>query len=186
MFIRFVRVVITAFYAVFHPLRVEGRERIPGEGAFILALNHTSFLDAFTAFLLLPNDARYMAKKELFRHQPLKWFITKIGAFPVDRSGNDMDAMRTALAALKDGHPLTIFPEGHRYKDGFIHELKTGTAFIAMRAGVNVIPARVHTSYRPFARVFVCVGEPIVPEGRVSSAALEDYTAQLKQSLENL
>ena len=67
MFIRFVRVVITAFYAVFHPLRVEGRERIPGEGAFILALNHTSFLDAFTAFLLLPNDAKYMAKKELFR-----------------------------------------------------------------------------------------------------------------------
>ena len=186
MFIRGVRVLVTAFYAVFHPMKVEGRERIPREGAFLLALNHTSFLDAFTAFLLLPDDAKYMAKKELFRHQPLRWFITKIGAFPVDREGNDMNAMRTALSVLQDGHPLAIFPEGHRYKDGRIHELKTGAAFIAMRAGVPMIPARVHTSYRPFARVCINVGEPIRAEGRVSSAALEEATGQLKEALERL
>ena len=186
MLVRVVRVLVKAFYAVFHPLRVEGRERIPREGAFILALNHTSFLDAFTAFLLLPDDARYMAKKELFRHQPLRWFITSMGAFPVDREGNDMNAMRTALSVLKDGHPMAIFPEGHRYKDGTVHELKTGTAFIAMRAGVNVIPARIHASYRPFARVRVNVGEPLSAEGRVSSAVLEDATKQLKEALEKL
>ena len=184
MFIRVVRAIVSAWFAVFHPIKVTGREHIPREGAFILALNHLSFRDAFTAFLLMPDDAKYMAKKELFRFGPLRWFIQKIGAFPVDRENNDLNAMRTALNVLKEGHPLVIFPEGHRYGDGQIHEIKPGAAFIALRAGVPVIPARIHTHYRPFCRVRVAVGEPIPAEGKASSEGLRLHTDKIRQGLE--
>ncbi len=186
MFIRVVRAIVCAWFAVFHPLRVSGRERIPRQGAFILALNHLSFRDAFTAFLLMPDDAKYMAKKELFKFGPLRWFIRKIGAFPVDRENNDLSALRTALKALKEGHPLVIFPEGHRYSDGQIHEIRQGASFIALRSGVPVIPARIRTRYRPFCKVQISVGEPIPAEGKTDSEGLREYTEKIRLALESI
>ena len=52
-----------------------------------------------------------MAKKELFSHRVLGWFITKLGAFPVDREANDIHAVKTALGVLREGDKLLIFRE---------------------------------------------------------------------------
>ena len=127
-----------------------------------------------------------MAKKELFDIPPLRWLITRAGAFPVDRDGTDLTAMRNALAALKEQLPLVIFPEGHRYTDGEIHEFKTGVAFIALRASVPIVPARIRTSYRPFAKVRVNIGEPLLPCGQPNSQNIAAHTQNLRNIFDQL
>ena len=177
---------ISWFYGhVLHRIKVTGRENIP-DGPYVLAVNHTSFRDPVVMASFLKWDASAMAKKELFDNKWLGWIMRGVHAIPVDREGGDMNSLRACLNFLKEGHGLVIFPEGHRYGDGQIHEFKTGTAFIAMRANVPLIPARIHTSYRPFSRITVNVGAPI-PYGKLSGAeALNEVTAQLKQAVEAL
>lgn len=175
-----------AFYAVFHPIRVEGKENLPSEGGYILALNHTNFRDAIVGMILAREDARAMAKKELFAHKPVARFLSNLGAFPVDRGNADMESLRLAMDILNEGHPLIIFPEGHRYTDGEIHEIKPGTALIAMRTGAPVIPARIRSTYRPFAPVTVRAGAPFIIEKGRGSQALTDGTEKLKNELEKL
>lgn len=56
-----------------------------------------------------------MAKKELFQGNKLfAWLIAALGAFPVDREGADITAIKTALSSVKAGQKLIIFPQGTR------------------------------------------------------------------------
>ncbi|MBQ3762917.1 MAG: 1-acyl-sn-glycerol-3-phosphate acyltransferase [Clostridia bacterium] len=183
---QFFRVVSWIYGHVLHRTKVYGMENLPKEGAYLMAANHQSFRDPLILAGVLPWDVSAMAKKELFESKLTGWIMRGVYAIPVDREGNDMAAMRACLSRLKEGHPLVIFPEGHRFHDGSIHELKSGTAFIAMRAGVPLIPARIHTSYRPFSGIKINIGAP-VETGRLSgSQALNETTEKLKKAMEAL
>ena len=166
-------------------IRTEGTENIPETGA-ILASNHTAFPDVLVISAAARRQVRYMAKKELFDSKLLGWIMRGVHAIPVDREGSDMNSLRSCLNFLKEGHGLVIFPEGHRFHDGQIHEFKTGTAFIAMRASVPLIPARIHTNYRPFAKIRVNVGNPVEYGKLTGAQALSDVTERLRQAVEAL
>lgn len=183
---RTVTALLRGFYAVFHPIRVEGKQNLPANGPYLLALNHQSFRDAAVALLLTPPDSRFMAKKELFGSRIMAGFLTRLGAFPVDRTGNDLGAVRTAIGALKEGRPLVIFPEGHRFTDGEIHSVKPGTALIASRSAVPVIPARIRTRYLPFQKVRVNVGPALNLPRLAGSEALSLAAAQLEDAMKAL
>ncbi len=179
--------VFSMFYGrLLHRVKVTCAENIPKEGAYLMAVNHINFRDPVILASFLPWDVSAMAKKELFDSKLTGWIMRGVNAIPVDRDANDMNAMRACLERLKQGHPLVIFPEGHRFTDGQIHEIKSGTAFIAMRAGVPLVPARIHASYRFLSKVRVNVGAPI-PLGKLTgSQALSDASDKIKQALESL
>ena len=118
------------YHAVFWPIRilmgfahpivhVRGLENIP-DGPAVICCNHSSFSDAIWVIVCSHQKRifRTMAKKELFSHRVLGWFITKLGAFPVDREANDIHAVKTALGVLREGDKLLIFPEGTRVREG--------------------------------------------------------------------
>jgi len=127
-----------------------------------------------------------MAKKQLFKHKFGALVISTAGAFPVDREGTDMDALRTSLKTLKDGAPLVIFPEGHRYKDGQVHELKEGASFIALRAQVPVQTGRIFSRYLPFCPIKIKLGE-LIPAARLTSSAdMKRLTARIKEGIEKI
>ena len=103
------------YHAVFWPIRilmgfahpivhVRGLENIP-DGPAVICCNHSSFSDAIWVIVCSHQKRifRTMAKKELFSHRVLGWFITKLGAFPVDREANDIHAVKTALGVLREG-----------------------------------------------------------------------------------
>lgn len=180
------RIISWIYGHIFHRIKVPGRENIPREGAYVLAVNHISFRDPVVMASFLRWDDSAMAKKELFESKLLGWIMRGVHAIPVDREGSDMNSLRACLNFLKEGHGLVIFPEGHRYHDGQIHEFKTGTAFIAMRANVPLIPARIHTNYLPFAKITVNVGKPIETGKLTGSQALNDVTEKLRQAIEAL
>lgn len=149
------------FSALFHPVRVIGRENMVREGPVILCANHVSLQDPMVLDVYLGRLIRFMAKKELFENRFMNRIMTWLGAFPVSRGESDLSAMRTSLKLLADGEALGIFPEGHRYVDGEMHEFGNGLALIALRSGAPVVPAYIQGNYRLFRRVTVTVGAPV-------------------------
>jgi 1-acyl-sn-glycerol-3-phosphate acyltransferase len=84
-----------------------------------------------------------MGKAELFKWRALAYLITRWGAFPVDRSKQDASALRTALAVLKAGEILGMFPEGTRGTTGQMQEVRTGALRLAIRTKSPLIPAGI-------------------------------------------
>ena len=187
---RFVRVLLSAFFAVLFPARVDGLENIPDEGGFILCCNHLSNRDPF--YISAPCKKRcfhFMAKAELFRWKPVAAFIRAMGGFPVDRGHNDLNAVRTALNLVKEGHVLALFPQGSRSKDNSRTPMLAGVSMIALRSGAPVIPAFIGGPYRPFRRTQVSFGKPVDLSDfgrRADSETLKQATLRIEDAVWSL
>ena len=83
-------------------IKVVGRENVPKEGAFILAVNHKSNLDPVIAGAFCPRQLTFMAKEELFKNPVFGGLIKMLGAFPVSRGKGDVGAIKGAFAILKN------------------------------------------------------------------------------------
>ena len=186
-FYRFVRALLRALYALIYPLRAEGLENIPREGGFLLCSNHCSARDPFYLSVAIPHRyLHFMAKAELFRSPLLSRFVTALGGFPVNRGRNDLNAVRTSLALLKEGHGLAIFPQGTRSRDNTPTPMLEGSSMIALRAGVPVIPAYIGGPYRPFRRTQVSFGKHVDLSDfsrKVDSAALSAATRRIEEAV---
>ena len=146
-------------------VRVRGRENVPKTG-FLLAANHTSMLDVVVLYGFLWRRIRFMAKKEIFQTKIGAWFFRRMGAFPVDREGNDVGAIRTAIRLLKEGEIVCLFPEGTRHsgEDPRQSAVHGGVGMIAYRSGAPVLPVFIRARdnhVRFFLRTEVIIGEPI-------------------------
>jgi 1-acyl-sn-glycerol-3-phosphate acyltransferase len=128
-------------------LRARGIENLP-EGGFVLAANHTSNFDPWPLGLpVWPGRfLRFMAKSELY-WWPLGVMIDAVGGFPVRRGQADVEAIETAVRLCREGHVVTMFPEGTRRRKGlrkkFEARPRSGAARIALEAGVPLVPAAI-------------------------------------------
>jgi len=124
-------------------LVVTGREHIPEQGPFLITLNHLSSVDPILIYGQMPVRLR-MAGLAAMSHR-YDWFIGRWmdygGAIWVRRGETDRQALRHALDALAAGRPLGLAPEGTRSKTGALIEGKKGTAFLAIRSGVSILPS---------------------------------------------
>ena len=174
-------------YSVLFPARVDGLENLPAEGPYILCCNHISNRDPFyLAVRCRPRYLHFMAKAELFKWKPLARFCTTLGGFPVDRGHSDLNAVRTSLNLLKEGHVLALFPQGTRSKDNSRTPMLSGVSMIALRSGATVIPAYIGGPYRPFRKTQLSFGKPVCFEGlgrRVDSDTLKAATARIEDAV---
>lgn len=144
-------------------MTLEGRERIPRSGPYIIVANHVDWKDPPAIELTFRVAIRFMAKIEAFRMFFLGGLMRGIGCFPVRRGEGDRRAMVTCLQVLRAGNPLGYFPEGTRSRDRKLHRAHPGIAFLAKRSGAPILP--VGLSGTPEAKLFrsnirVTVGEP--------------------------
>ena len=187
---RFMCGLMGIFYALVYPSRVEGLENIPAEGGFILCCNHISARDPF--YLAIPVKNRFfhfMAKVELFKWKPLAAILTALGGFPVDRGHNDLNAVRTSLKLISEGHALALFPQGTRSRDNSRTPMLSGVSMIALRSGAPVIPAYIDGPYRLFRKTRICFGKPVSFEGlgrRVDSPTMEAATHRIEDAVWSL
>jgi 1-acyl-sn-glycerol-3-phosphate acyltransferase len=89
-----------------------------------------------------------------------------MGAFPVDRGGNDVGAVKNAIALVNDKKSMGIFPQGHRYpgEDPRNTKTKNGVALIATKTNADIIPCyiwRKKNKFKLFRRTYVIIGEKI-------------------------
>ena len=153
-----------------------GRDLIPATGRLVIAGgNHTSNMDPFIIAQTLPAGRRvqFLAKKELFRGA-VGWLISAGGSFPVDRSRNDLGAIRNALRVLQTGGTLGIFPEGTRGGQ----ELQGGTALLALKGKAPITPVWLKLEGKTWIARF---GAPIQPAGSV-----KELTEQIGLALDQL
>jgi 1-acyl-sn-glycerol-3-phosphate acyltransferase len=156
---------------------VRGSEKIPSDGAAILASNHLSFSDSIFLPLMLRRPVVFLAKSEYFTGKGLKgtltrWFFIGTGQLPIDRSGGKASeaALNTGLRVLSQNQLLGIYPEGTRSPDGRLFRGRTGIARMVLEAKVPVFPvAMIDTEkVQPIGRrlprirrIGVVVGEPL-------------------------
>lgn len=132
------------FFPVVLQIRAHGRKNVPSEGAVIITANHQSFLDPTLVGTCLNRPVHYMARKSLFvRFRPFGWLISALHAFPVDREGGNLSAVRETLRRLKSGAVVLGFPEGTRTQGGEMGDFKAGIFMIAVRSGAPVVPAAI-------------------------------------------
>jgi len=149
---------VRSYARLFRGLKVEGLELIPRSEArgLIVAGNHISSFDPPLIGSLVPREIHFMAKRELFEKQPLRWVVEHLMAFPIERSKGDTRGIKEALRFLKNGVAIGIFPQGTR-NTGDAAALD-GAAFLAQRADVPLQPVAL---WQEGGRLRVRFGEPI-------------------------
>ncbi len=149
-----------------------GVENIPTEGGILIACNHMSRMDIPVLFLT-PNrpEMTALVTTKYLKHPLLRWFIVTAEGIWLDRDTADFSAFRQAVAALQQGKAIGIAPEGTRSQTATLMEGKPGTALLALRTGVPVVPAALSGTEDSvekllhFKRPVITAeyGKPIVP-----------------------
>lgn len=153
-------------------MKVVGAENEPRmeEGSYLLCANHLGALDPFCiAAALWQHKLCFMAKKELFKHKLPAKFFRSLGAFPIDRSGADVSAVKGTIRLLQEGNCTALFPQGTRCpgKHPSQTKIKPGAGLIAARAKVPVLPVLIQSKdwrVGVFHRTRIIIGKPIMPE----------------------
>jgi 1-acyl-sn-glycerol-3-phosphate acyltransferase len=183
---------------VLFPGPVIGRENLPRAGAYVIAPIHRSHLDFLIVARISRRRFRYLAKAEVWRFARLGRFIERLGALPVHRESTDRDSFNRSLAVLLGGEPLMVFPEGTRGNGPLIGELHEGAAYLALRAGVPLVPIGLAGTERALSRrrhfprpsrVVVVIGETVTrPAGsvgnRVPRALVRSITTELSDAIQ--
>lgn len=138
-----VRAFIVPFFLIYFRMSRMGREHIPDSGPVIICANHRSFLDPFVIGTMTRRPIYYVAKKEAFLFPLLSWFLSALGAFPVDRGTGDADTIRTAKQILARGEIVLIFPEGTRIRPGTLGKARRGVGRLALETGAPVVPMAI-------------------------------------------
>jgi 1-acyl-sn-glycerol-3-phosphate acyltransferase len=131
---------------------IEGEANIPTHGPATLASNHVSYLDPLTlAWVADRRDRRirFLAKAELFKNPALGALLRAAHQIPVYRGMADSSgALSAAVAALRKGECVAVFPEGTISEDFEPMRAKSGTARLARAAGMDVVPIGLWGTHR--------------------------------------
>ncbi len=188
---------IPVFLAASRPL-VFHRERARFAGGCLLAANHESPFDPALMIVTTPRVIYWLSIVELFQNPLSRWFLSSMGASPLDRGKADTVTVRAIARHLRAGRMVGLFPEGglRSGSESVLRggEMRDGVARLAQMAGVPVLPCVVvggenfhrWQSWLPFQRTrwAVAYGEPIfLGADRDRAAARMRLVDELRRSL---
>lgn len=178
---------------------VAGLEHVPERGGAVLAMNHTSYVDFFTAgrapYQRLGRPIRILAKASLFRLPLFGRVMRSAGHIPVQR-GSGADALQGAVTALERGELVGVLPEQTISTAFELLPFKTGAARMAIAAAAPLVPSVTWGSHRfwtvgrvprpcPRLTVVVRYGAPILPtRGDDPQAVTEELRRRMVALLE--
>jgi len=178
------------------PLVVQGMGKVDTRRPHMYALNHLSALDIPAVYVAMPCHFRIMAKEELFRYPFMGWHLRRSGQVSIERENAvaSMRSLNRAAAILKGGQPLVVFPEGGRSETGQVKPFLPGVFYVAIKAGVDVVPMALvgtyellpmntfHVKPRPLE---LLVGEPISSAG-YGLRDMDKLAAKVQTAVEDL
>ncbi len=172
---------------------VEGLENIDPNGSYIFMSNHTSYIDTPVVLANISAQFRFLAKRGLFQIPFLGTHLSRAGHIPVPREDPRAAVKTLQLAGdtvQKKRISLLVFPEGGRSHDGVLTPFKEGGAYIAIRAGVPVVPLVLigGTKILPYGAGIVKSGSVtmrILPPIETSGLSLKDRS-KLTEQVRNL
>lgn len=196
---KILRLIVVGASVGYTRTKIIGRHNIPRHGAFVLAPIHRSNIDTPLAAAVSSRQLRFMGKDSLWKFRPIGWLLSTLGAFPVTRGTADREALKRCIAVLEMGEPLVLFPEGTRQSGPTVMPLFDGAAYVAVKAGVPIIPLGIGGSEKVMPKgkkmiypkkCVLVVGEPIFAStdetGRVPRSAVKELTECLSVELQRL
>ena len=180
---------------VMFDLRVYGVHHVPTDGGVLLLSNHQSYLDPVCVAVRLRRPVSFLAKSELFEPWGFRWLIRQLNAYPIRQGAGDVSAVKETIAKLKEGHVMTVFPEGSRTPDGDLKPLQNGFALVVRRAGVPIVPVAIDGSFAAWPRrskmfhpapIRVKYGPPMVMDGLKPDEIIRRVDAALHGLLDDL
>jgi 1-acyl-sn-glycerol-3-phosphate acyltransferase len=181
-------------------VKVEGLQKLTPGASYVFASNHLSYMDTPVILANIPADFRFMAKDGLFKIPLLGTHLSQAGHIPVPRH-DPRAAVKTMTQAAESirarNISLLIFPEGGRSHDGVLKPFKDGAAYIAIKAGVPIVPLSISGTHEILAMhsatfhrgtVTLSIGDPIPTAGltlhdrkTITETARENVMAKLHQ-----
>jgi 1-acyl-sn-glycerol-3-phosphate acyltransferase len=156
-------------------VQVEGLDRLDPAQSYVFVSNHQSIYDIPILFWSLPYQLRIIAKASLGNFPFLGWHLRRTGHMLVDRSRPDRTRIFSWAGRLTEhGLSLIVFPEGTRSRDGRVARFKGGSFYLALEAGLPVVPLSVIGSRHVMLKdrlatypgdVRLVVHEPIITSG---------------------
>ena len=165
------------FRALDYRITIDGANHVPRAGGAVLVSNHVSYLDfIFCGYGAQPSRrlVRFMAKKSVFDHAVSGPLMRGMHHIPVDRAAGQA-SYEEAIAALKNGEVVGVFPEATISRSFTIKEMKSGAARMAAATGTPVVPmavwgtqrlwtkGRPRTMTRRHTPISIVIGEPLHP-----------------------
>lgn len=161
-----------------HRLKRRGAERIPQSGPVLLVANHNAGLDPIALQACVPRHVRFIMARDQ-RSWLLEWFWRIWQPIYVQGSTGDTRDLKKAVAVLREGGAVGIFPEGGLNPDREqLRDFGAGAALLARRGRATIIPVwiegqpeaqSVYGSLLKLSHTSVTFGEPFqtddVPEG---------------------
>lgn len=174
-------------------IMVRGAERLTRHPVAVYAANHTSYMDTPVVFASLPFQFRILAKKELWPIAFIGWYLNRSGQIPIDVANPhaSLSSLSVGIKALRAGMPLFVFPEGGRTLTGELQPFLSGSAYLAIRAQVPLVPIALegvydllpmHTHHFYPGELTLHVGEPIETKGMTVRQA-EELTTRLRTAI---
>ncbi len=178
----------------FH-LKVDGLDKLPKTGAYIISSNHQSYLDPLILASILPEDvfmrAFAVGTSEIFGEGLMRRLARSIKVMVLDPDANLVPAMRAGAFGLRQGMALVLYPEGERSIDGTPKTFKKGAAILSIHLQVPIVPVAIdgfyevwprNQKFRGFMPLKMVFGDSIYPppESEASEQAYEQLTANLK------
>lgn len=186
------------------PPNVEGLDRLENiETPVVLAANHSSHLDTFLMLSVLPRRFRHRlvvaAAADYFFDKRWKAALSSfaLAAVPIERTRISRRSSELPNELLADGWSILIYPEGGRTPDGWTQPFTGGAAYLAIKAGVPLVPVYISGTadalprgarrFQP-GRTSVTFGKPVRPgpdaNARRVAAQLEAEIATLADERE--
>lgn len=138
----FSRPVIGTYAGTMLKMNIRKHSQIP-DGPKIIAANHPTTTDPFFVAAMVKHQTFILINDLLFQVPILGEYLRRSGHIPV-AAGRGQEAIDTALAHLKAGHNIMIFPEGALSPiEGGFQKSRTGVARLAVESGAPVIPVGI-------------------------------------------
>ncbi|HLW72393.1 MAG TPA: AMP-binding protein [Candidatus Binataceae bacterium] len=141
-----------AFDGWLKPL-VMGRGNIPANRNLLVVANHSSHVDFGLVSYAMGAQGRdlvVLAAKDYFFNNGMRRFIATnfTRLIPFDRERAQLESLDEALAELRRGRSVLMFPEGTRSPDGAVHDFKSGAGYLALHGGCDILPIRISGTHR--------------------------------------
>jgi 1-acyl-sn-glycerol-3-phosphate acyltransferase len=192
---RFARFIIRLFIRLITSVEIQGLHQVNLMQSCIIASNHLGRLDAALVFVFIDRQDLLLLVAEKYRNNRVwRFFVKSLNLLFVDRFNADMTALRACLNFLKKGGVVLLAPEGTRSPTASLQAGRSGTGYLAWKAGVPVIPVGVAGSEDRVvfpnlrrlrrSKITVRIGAPIPPpvidtRGAEREAAMEQYTTEV-------
>lgn len=168
------RPVAQALLSSWYELELHSAEKVPATGPVVMAANHVGWIDGPLLAVCTPRPVHALTKLEMFSHG-LGGFLLASGQIPLDRFRVDVQAIRIAVQALREGHVVGVFPEGTRGA-GDMTSPRAGAAYLALVTGAPVVPVSFLGTRMPGgsdssipprgSRIAMTFGDPVRLESR--------------------